>query len=167
MALWKPLNNSWKTTRRAVSRFRGMTGPERRLLWEAFWLLACLKAGLRVLPFQAVRGALSCLTVPTAVAAQSGDGGACRPDALTRRIAWSVNAAAGRLSATCLPRALAVHVLMARRGLPSDLRIGVCRAPGAALEAHAWVEDASGVLIGGLPDLSRFVPLPALEARTT
>ena len=43
----------------------------------------------------------------------------------------------------CLPRALAVFVLLRRRGVPATLRIGVKRYP---FGAHAWVECLGAVL---------------------
>ena len=43
----------------------------------------------------------------------------------------------------CLPRALAIYVLLRQRGVPATLRIGVKRFPFAA---HAWVECLGEVL---------------------
>ena len=40
---------------------------------------------------------------------------------------------------TCLPRALALQRMLARRGIVAALRIGV-RKEAATLAAHAWVE---------------------------
>ncbi len=40
---------------------------------------------------------------------------------------------------TCLPRALALQRMLAQRGIPSVLRIGV-RKEAATFTAHAWVE---------------------------
>jgi len=39
----------------------------------------------------------------------------------------------------CLPRSLALARLLARRGVSTDVRIGV-RTEGGRLDAHAWVE---------------------------
>lgn len=49
---------------------------------------------------------------------------------------------AGRLApdATCLRQALVVHHLLARRGVPSRIRIGVRPGPASGLAFHAWVE---------------------------
>ncbi len=43
----------------------------------------------------------------------------------------------------CLPRALAIFVLLRHRGVPATLRIGVKRFP---FGAHAWVECLGEVL---------------------
>ena len=47
---------------------------------------------------------------------------------------------------TCLPRALTLRRLLARRGIPSTLRIGVA-GKGSRMQAHAWVVVA-GVPVG-------------------
>lgn len=50
---------------------------------------------------------------------------------------------AGRRSplvTTCLRQALAVHGLLRRRGLRPELKFGVDRMPGRAVDMHAWVE---------------------------
>ena len=49
----------------------------------------------------------------------------------------------------CLPQALVVQFLLQRKGYPTTLHIGVAKDPGGGLMAHAWVEDAGRVLIGG------------------
>lgn len=150
--------------RRGLARVRSLAGLDRWLLWEAFFLVAGLRIGLRLLPFRGVRRIVDTLAggrAPTAAGGARGQG------VMICQITLSVNAVGGLLRAMCLPRALAVHIMMARRRLPSDLRIGVSRAPGEALEAHAWVEDESGVVFGSLPDQSRFVPLPAPALRTS
>ena len=43
------------------------------------------------------------------------------------------------VSALCLPRALAIHAMLRRRGIASRLCLGVAR-DGQNLIAHAWVE---------------------------
>ncbi|HEX4953617.1 MAG TPA: lasso peptide biosynthesis B2 protein [Thermoanaerobaculia bacterium] len=54
--------------------------------------------------------------------------------------------AAGRLrrkTPACLPQALCLKLLLARRGLQPELRLGVRKSAGTlagTLEAHAWVE---------------------------
>jgi len=78
-------------------------------------------------------------------------------------LAWAIHRAA-RLSpgSTCLVRALALHVMLARRGLASVLRIGAARAQDGDMEAHAWVEHAGQVLLGG-DGQDRYVALLSLE----
>ena len=54
--------------------------------------------------------------------------------------------------ATCLSRSLLLGWLLRRRGVASDLRIGV-RLTNGVLDAHAWVE-CSGVPVNDRPDIA-------------
>jgi Transglutaminase-like superfamily len=56
-------------------------------------------------------------------------------------IAWAVETAAAKpwIKALCLPRALAAHAMLRRRGIASRLCIGVARKQ-SGLATHAWVE---------------------------
>jgi hypothetical protein len=74
-----------------------------------------------------------------------GEGGATVQD-----VAWAVHRVSRMVpGATCLTQALAAHLLLARRGYQSRLRIGVAREPGARLRAHAWLESDGIVVLGG------------------
>lgn len=76
-------------------------------------------------------------------------------------LAWAVKTASRRFpKATCLTQALTLKVLLTQAAHPAVLRIGVARGVGCVFEAHAWVEADGNVLIGELPDLERFTPLP-------
>jgi hypothetical protein len=56
-------------------------------------------------------------------------------------IAWAVERVSNKpwMNVLCLPRALAVHAMLRRRGIASRLCLGVAR-DGQKLIAHAWVE---------------------------
>ncbi len=59
---------------------------------------------------------------------------------------------AGRRSpwrTTCLRQALGLWFLLARRGIATELRLGVEKSVEGDLAAHAWVEHDGQVLIGG------------------
>ena len=60
----------------------------------------------------------------------------------------------------CLPRALALQRMLVRRGGRGTVRFGVKKEDGI-VHAHAWLVLSDRVLIGNLPDLSRFSPLSA------
>ena len=82
--------------------------------------------------------------------------------ALADDVALAVERACRRLPAratTCLPRALAVHVMLRRRGAESHLRIGVSKASRGGMRAHAWV-DAGSRVIGVDAAGPEFVTLP-------
>lgn len=55
------------------------------------------------------------------------------------------------LEMTCLVRACTLQRMLRRRGIPSELRIGMNRS-GAAISAHAWVE-VSGQAVGEPEDI--------------
>jgi Transglutaminase-like superfamily len=50
---------------------------------------------------------------------------------------------------TCLRQALLLRFFLARRGMRSELRIGVKSDSDAGFGAHAWVERNGDILIGG------------------
>jgi len=67
-------------------------------------------------------------------------------------------ATAGRLTGLlCLPRALTLTRMLARRGVTTKLRIGV-RPEGDELLAHAWVEWMGRALNDDEASLQRFAP---------
>ena len=81
------------------------------------------------------------------------------------RIIWALNTAGAMVLSEkpCLAIAMAAHWLLGRRGVPTDLRIGVARGGVGNLEAHAWVEQNGRVLIGQSPSLDRYERLPAVN----
>lgn len=52
-------------------------------------------------------------------------------------------------AATCLTQALSMQVLLGRAGYPSRLYLGVTKNAQGGFEAHAWVECAGCIVIGG------------------
>jgi hypothetical protein len=61
--------------------------------------------------------------------------------------------------ATCLPQALAAQFLLSRRGIMTDLKLGVAKCEGAVL-GHAWIELDGKPIFGGTPQsLSNYRPL--------
>jgi|ERR1700728_876837 len=65
-------------------------------------------------------------------------------------ISWAVEHLGAKpwMNALCLPRALAAHAMLRRRGIASRLCLGVAREEGA-LTAHAWVEVGAEKVVGG------------------
>jgi hypothetical protein len=71
---------------------------------------------------------------------------------------------------TCLVQALAAQAMLARRGVPARVHIGVRAAgmPAARLDAHAWLAASDGrVLIGDVPELDAYQPLESATDRVT
>jgi hypothetical protein len=124
--------------------------------------LALIRLALGRVPFTALRR----VTVgrPRDIVASLPDRG------LIEEVVWAVTAVSRRVgrSTTCLTQALTVQALLARRGYPSRLHIGVTRGRQGELDGHAWVELDGRILIGGtVPQLVRFVPLTAFDSRAT
>jgi hypothetical protein len=65
-------------------------------------------------------------------------------------VSWAVEHLGARswMNALCLPRALAAHAMLRRRGIASRLCLGVAR-DRVALSAHAWVEIGNDKIVGG------------------
>jgi hypothetical protein len=124
---------------------------ERRLLLQAWLLLGVLRVALWLLPFRTIQVLLAKLTTRPRTAITS------------ERIGWAVAVASVYVPwATCLPQALAAQTLLRRHGYQAQVRIGVAHTATRRLEAHAWVECAGRIVIGGSAEaVARYTPLPA------
>lgn len=80
------------------------------------------------------------------------------PLPLARRVAWSVDRAAGLvLAPTCLVRAAAGQRLLAWKGYASQIHIGVRREKARGLAAHAWLVSGDATVLGG-GEAERYTP---------
>ncbi len=131
--------------------------PELWLLARVAVLLLLLRLALHALPFRVVLRAMDALSTPGERPARGSD--------YQRRVVWAVTAAGRQLlgNKPCLPQALGTRLLLRRRGLGAQLRIGVARGPGGRLEAHAWVENGERIIIGGSDSPRFFTPLPTFD----
>ena len=131
-------------------RMMARSGSIRRLLalpprdWflmaEALILLAAASAMVRLLPFRRiVRLAQSPLR---AAGENSVDLDRLRRaiEAWARRVPWR---------AMCIQCALALHLLLRRRGIASELHYGIRKAAERPLSAHVWLSVDGVTLIGG------------------
>jgi|SRR5689334_21468328 transglutaminase superfamily protein len=78
----------------------------------------------------------------------------------TRWVAWAVEHTGARMKAASLPRALATHAMLRRRGIASRLCLGVARQDGG-LETRAWIETGADTIVGeasGFTRLAAFGP---------
>jgi Transglutaminase-like superfamily len=143
---------------RLLRKFLHLPAAERRLLVKAALLLGTIRLGLWLLPLHTLRRLLAKVGK-----APIGLREADRYSA--KRAVWAVGAAGQYLPAgvgTCLTQALAAQVLLAWRGHPALLHIGVVRKEGEEFHAHAWLESGGEVVIGG-HQLERYTPLVALK----
>lgn len=66
------------------------------------------------------------------------------------RVRWAVRAVSSRapLKSPCLPQAIAAKVMLARRGVPATLHLGVRKDVTEGLAAHAWLSAGPLVVTG-------------------
>ncbi len=129
------------------SRLRSLSGITWRYYFLAVVLLPLVDISLRASGYARTRQRMQRiflrspgLPVPTN-----------SPERLAAPMARGVSLA-GRRSlwpTSCLRQALLLHVLLARKGIASDLKIGVRAGEAGGVDAHAWVERDGRVLIGG------------------
>lgn len=145
---------------RPLYRFFALAPDERRLLVKASLLLAFIRLSLGRMPFAMLRRLV--VRLP-----RTGGKTVNSDRRLADQVVWAVTAASERAPGwtTCLSRALTVQALLARRGYPTRLHVGVGRGSQGELEAHAWLEAAGRILIGGSAvEVARFSPLAAFDA---
>ncbi|MBI3403214.1 MAG: lasso peptide biosynthesis B2 protein [Acidobacteria bacterium] len=138
-----------------LRKFLGRPAADRRLLLHALALYLAIVALLRVVPhgrltrwLDAVYGRAPAARVPATShqppATDALDAG---------RVAWAVRTVAAQTRAgdACLAEALTALCLLRRGGHAAALRIGVTRADAApaSIAAHAWLEHAGRIIVGG------------------
>ena len=139
-----------------MRRFARLPAAERRLLVRMAAVLWGTRLGLWVLSTQRVHRALG-RRMPVRV------GWRRSVPFSPERIAWAARVGSRYVPrATCLVQALAVQRLLEREGHPACLRVGVAKGGRTRLLAHAWVESAGRVVVGG-GALERYAPLLAWE----
>jgi hypothetical protein len=82
-------------------------------------------------------------------ASRGGARGACQ--CIEDRVVWAVRTATHLVPAgrTCLTEALTAQYLVRRRGGDAELRLGVAVDAVKPFAAHAWLEAAGRIIIGG------------------
>lgn len=124
-----------------IRRFFALDLRDRLLLAEAVLALGLSSAMIRALPFRRV--------VAFAKAPLRQRPGS--PGVDVARMRWAVEASARRAPwrAVCFQRALALHMLLRRRGVASGLHYGISRPADGALAAHVWLSVDGTTVIGG------------------
>jgi len=118
-----------------LRKFFLLAPTERRLLLQAEILLAVVRLGLFLLPFQTLCRFLAYLSriFPSSTQFKAS---------FSNQVFWSVGTASQYIpKATCLCQALVARMLLERAGIPCRLHIGVAKNKSGGLEAHAWVES--------------------------
>ena len=131
-----------------TAKFLALSGAEKRVFLSAWLSLPLLWAGLRVLGLNRLQTWLQRISPPS-----RKDASAPAPPEILR-LGALVNQACAHACCpvTCLTRSLCLWWALRRRGVGSQLRIGVRFVQGE-LDAHAWVEYA-GAPINDTPDVA-------------
>src|ERR1700685_3813787 len=131
-----------------LSKFIKLPAPDRRLLVSA--VVSLIRARFTVM-FVPVRKIL--LAAPQNAAESS--------DTDAERISWAVETAA-RIVPTaknCLVRAIAGREMLARRGVSSQIRLGVAKNSPDILSGHAWLE-CGGMIVTGEGEHRSYAAMP-------
>lgn len=142
-----------------LSKLWRLPVSERRLVSRALLNLAAIRVGLWVLPLRAMIRRLE-----SSKAAPSDQiSGHVSPD----QIAWALRVVSRYLpgAQNCLVQALTAHRLLTQQGYPAQLRIGTARDADGRFRAHAWVEYAGRIVIGGA-GAAQYTPFPALKEQS-
>jgi hypothetical protein len=141
---------------RQIYNYLCLSVGDRYLVVITFILLASIKLGLWLLPFQTLIQKISQIKIAKTLT-----------QLRLSKIIWAINIATRYIpgSAKCLASALTCQALMHHYGYTPELKIGVAKTIDGKLQAHAWVEYQGKVAIGGLQDLSRYMPLPSIKVR--
>ena len=142
------------------AKWSRLSGQEHRILLLALLLLPMIALGLRLSGLRRIRTLLA----DRKALAQS-EAEVEHALAKATSVARLVAAAArhGPYKAKCLPVALTLAWLLQRRGMSTNLRLGVRKA-AARLEAHAWIEYRGVPLIDTAEVLERFTAFEPVTA---
>ena len=138
-----------------------MINQRRVFLGKVFVLLLGVRIGLACISFQRLRTILESFSQQKPSESSHSNS---LEEQKVKQIIWAVERSTKFMpgGAKCLAKALTTQVLMERRGLICEFKIGVAKNQQDELEAHAWIERDGQVIMGALPDLDRFKSLPSL-----
>lgn len=143
--------------------YRRLSAPARELARESAAALLVTRAGLRLAGFRRWQGFLARLAHGSP-ALPFGSPSAIES---ARAMARLGETAARHLPirSNCLERSLALVLLLRRRGIPAELRMGARKCEGR-FEAHAWVAMNETVLTEDGGAHAEFSPFPEIARRT-
>ena len=126
-----------------AGRFLRLPFRKKRLLLRTALLLGMIRLGLILLPFGRLQRFLARFAdvdvEPATVDSHDFE-----------TTVWAVEAVGRTMpgASNCLTQALTGHVLLARNGYRTDLRIGAGKDPDGKFIAHAWLEKDGQVVLG-------------------
>jgi len=148
----------WRSFRHKAQLARDLTGRDWLTLVEAWWMLGSTSRALRRVSYEHL---ISTIRFDPRERTNPKD------DLILAKQLQRLVSMAGRLqvsATTCLSRAIALHKMLARRGIQSRVCIGVSKSQ-TDVQAHAWV-DMEGQAIGEPEDITaRFKVLNPVELK--
>lgn len=134
-----------------LTKFVALPWPRKALVLRCWVELNETAIALRLLPLSEILRRMK-----TNAAAP-----AARTSISKNEIIWSIRAAAAlSWRPTCAVRALVGERTLRRHGIPAQFKVGV--TGGDDFQAHAWVEDQTGILIG--ESEKSYQELPGLDS---
>ncbi len=134
-----------------VAKLRMRTGPDRRLLLEAMFWLACARITVLTLPFRWTTRLLAMKPMGETEPAQTSWDPVSL--AFAPRARWALRVAAARTpwKSNCLTKAVAGAGMLRLRQIASTLALGVTKTTSncGGLQAHAWLSCGGIILTGG------------------
>lgn len=119
--------------------FFKLSNLEKIILIKALMLLWIVRIMLYILPFQTLQNIIMKFTLTEENKIHSVHVG---------KLIWAVEVMSTYTPhATCLTRALAAQILLARYNYSSNIKIGVSKNKGE-FEAHAWLEADDKIILG-------------------
>ena len=131
---------------------------EKRLFFAAAWWVVIFRLALWTLPLRIVLR-LGQRSARSRNRQAREDDIVCVPRAVLRAARFVPRA-------TCLTQSLSMHTLLGRRGITTQLRFGVAKAPTGQLLAHAWLEK-DGAKVVPTEDLGNYLAFPPVQLRPT
>jgi hypothetical protein len=134
-----------------------LPGRDKLLILKTVILVGLIRLGLWLLPFRIMRR----------IGEKSGRIQGSASAIGSREIVWAVRLASRYVPrATCLVKAMAAQILLARHGYSSELHIGVAMSSTQGFHAHAWVESSGEVLIGDSEEHGAYSSLLVLDSKS-
>ena len=140
----------YRSLRRKAETWNSLSKSDRGLLMSAACLLPIVAASLKTVGLQRTQCWLAGNTRPPVPPTKD------QTRAAVRR-AVNMVAAAYRLHpvrSSCLPRTVVLWILLQRRGIGADVRIGVRYNTQGQFESHAWLEW-NGEVLNDAADVAR------------
>jgi Transglutaminase-like superfamily len=132
-------------------KLRSRTVPDRRLLLEAVFWLACARIAILTIPFRWTTKLLAMKPLGETEPTQTFCDAASL--AFAPRARWALRVAAARTpwKSNCLTKAVAGAGMLRLRQIASTLALGVAKTSSewGDLRAHAWLSCGGIILTGG------------------